>query len=49
MDDGDVAFDNYDRSDDEDESIEYKELDLAALSLAAQEVFYLFINLLTIR
>lgn len=39
MEDGDAAFDSYARSDDEDENaVEYKELDLAALSLAAQEV-----------
>lgn len=39
MEDGDAAFDNYTRSDDEDDNaFEYKELDLAALSLAAQEV-----------
>ncbi|XP_011180134.1 zinc finger CCCH domain-containing protein 15 homolog [Zeugodacus cucurbitae] len=36
MEDGDAAFDNYERSDDED-AVEFKELDLAALSLAAQE------------
>lgn len=39
MDDGDAVFDSYARSDDEDEGVfEYKELDLEALSLAAQEV-----------
>lgn len=39
VEDGDVAFDNYSRSDDEDENaIEFKELDLNELSLAAQEV-----------
>lgn len=39
MEDGDAAFDSYARSDDEEDStVEYKELDLAALSLAAQEV-----------
>ncbi|XP_067626575.1 zinc finger CCCH domain-containing protein 15 homolog [Eurosta solidaginis] len=36
MEDGDAAFDNYARSDDED-AMEFKELDLTALSLAAQE------------
>lgn len=36
MEDGDAAFDNYECSDDED-AVEFKELDLAALSLAAQE------------
>ncbi|CAD7011877.1 zinc finger CCCH domain-containing protein 15 homolog [Ceratitis capitata] len=36
MEEGDAAFDNYARSDDED-AVEFKELDLAALSLAAQE------------
>lgn len=36
MEDGDAAFDNYERSDDED-AVEFKELDLTALSLAAQE------------
>uniref|UniRef100_A0A0K8TQX0 Zinc finger CCCH domain-containing protein 15 n=1 Tax=Tabanus bromius TaxID=304241 RepID=A0A0K8TQX0_TABBR len=38
MEDGDAAFDNYARSDDDDEAFEFKELDLAELSLAAQEV-----------
>lgn len=38
MDDGDAVFDSYARSDDEDDAFEYKELDLDALSLAAQEV-----------
>lgn len=38
MEDGDAAFDNYDRSDDEEEPIEFKEIDLTELSLAAQEV-----------
>lgn len=37
MDDGDVAFDTYSREDDDSE-IEYRELDLNALSLAAKEV-----------
>lgn len=37
MDDGDTAFDMYKRDEDE-EGVEYKELDLNALSLAAQEV-----------
>lgn len=38
MEDGDAVFDSYARSDDEDDAFEYKELDLDALSLAAQEV-----------
>lgn len=39
MEDGDEAFDNYARSDDEDDNAyEYKELDLAALNLEATEV-----------
>lgn len=39
IEDGDVAFDNYDRSDNEDENeIEYKELDFNALTFEAQEV-----------
>ncbi|KAM8713110.1 hypothetical protein ACLKA7_013428 [Drosophila subpalustris] len=39
MEDGDAAFDVYKRDDDDDENIvEFKELDLAALSLAAKEV-----------
>ncbi|KAL5279344.1 ZC3H15 family protein [Megaselia abdita] len=39
VEDGDVAFDNYSRSDDEDDNTyEFKELDLNELSLAAQEV-----------
>lgn len=38
MEDGDAVFDSYDRSDDEDDAFEYKELDLEALHLAAQEV-----------
>ncbi|KAH8394709.1 hypothetical protein KR222_002241 [Zaprionus bogoriensis] len=39
MEDGDAAFDIYKREDDDDENVvEFKELDLAALSLAAQEV-----------
>lgn len=41
VEDGDAAFESYDRDDDEDENaIEYKELDLEALALAAQEVIY---------
>lgn len=36
MDDGDAAFDNYNREDNE-EDVEYKELDLASLSMSAQE------------
>lgn len=38
IEDGDAVFDSYARSDDEDDAFEYKELDLEALSLAAQEV-----------
>lgn len=39
MEDGDAAFDIYKREDDDDENVvEFKELDLAALSLAAKEV-----------
>lgn len=38
MEEGDAAFDSYARSDDEDDAVEFKELDLNALSLAAQEV-----------
>ncbi|XP_034111764.1 LOW QUALITY PROTEIN: zinc finger CCCH domain-containing protein 15 homolog [Drosophila nasuta] len=39
MEEGDAAFDIYNREDDDDENVvEFKELDLAALSLAAQEV-----------
>ncbi|KAH8399349.1 hypothetical protein KR215_008223 [Drosophila sulfurigaster] len=39
MEEGDAAFDVYNREDDDDENVvEFKELDLAALSLAAQEV-----------
>lgn len=37
MEDGDAAFEMYKRDDDEEEGMEYKELDLAALSLEAQE------------
>ncbi|KAH8401315.1 hypothetical protein KR009_004488 [Drosophila setifemur] len=39
MEDGDAAFDIYNREDDDDgNTVEFKELDLAALSLAAKEV-----------
>ncbi|XP_037949567.1 zinc finger CCCH domain-containing protein 15 homolog [Teleopsis dalmanni] len=39
MEDGDAAFDNYQRDDDDDDNIvEFKELDLSELALAAQEV-----------
>ncbi|EDW02095.1 zinc finger CCCH domain-containing protein 15 homolog [Drosophila grimshawi] len=39
MEDGDAAFDIYNRDeDDDDNTVEFKELDLAALSLAAKEV-----------
>lgn len=37
MDDGDEAFDSYAIEDDDDEGLEYKELDLEALALEAQE------------
>lgn len=39
MEEGDAAFDIYNREDDDDDNaVEFKELDLAALSLAAKEV-----------
>lgn len=38
MEEGDAAFDVYNREDDDDNAVEFKELDLAALSLAAKEV-----------
>ncbi|XP_033153662.1 zinc finger CCCH domain-containing protein 15 homolog [Drosophila mauritiana] len=38
MEEGDAAFDIYNREDDDDNAVEFKELDLAALSLAAKEV-----------
>jgi len=39
MDDGDTAFDSYAREeDDDDNAVEYKELDFDALGLVAQEV-----------
>lgn len=38
MEDGDAAFDSYQRSEDDESEIEFKELDLNELSLAAQEV-----------
>lgn len=39
MEEGDAAFDIYKREDDDDENVvEFKEIDFAALSLAAQEV-----------
>lgn len=38
IEDGDAVFDSYARSDDEDDAFEYKELDLDAMMLAAQEV-----------
>lgn len=37
MDDGDAAFEMYNRDDDDDEGVEYKELDFSALSMEAQE------------
>lgn len=44
VEDGDAVFDSYDRSDDDDEAFEYKELDLEEMALAAQEVIYLLHN-----
>lgn len=38
MDDGDAAFDTYDREDDDDQTVEYKELDFDLLASVAQEV-----------
>lgn len=39
IEDGDIAFDTYERDDDDDvEAFEYKELDLEALAAEAQEV-----------
>lgn len=39
VEDGDAVFDSYDREEDDDDGIfEYKELDLADISMAAQEV-----------
>lgn len=39
VEDGDAVFDSYDREDDDDEGVfEYKDLDLADISMAAQEV-----------
>lgn len=40
VEDGDAVFDSYDRSDDDDDEnvFEYKDLDLADISMAAQEV-----------
>lgn len=38
IEDGDAAFDTYEREEDEDNAFEYKELDLDALTLQAQEV-----------
>lgn len=39
MDDGDAAFDSYDREEDDDEqAFEYKELDLELIASSAQEV-----------
>lgn len=45
VEDGDAVFDSYDRSDDDDDEgvFEYKDLDLADISMAAQEVI-LFIT-----
>lgn len=38
IEDGDAAFDSYEREDDDDHAYEYKELDLEALASEAQEV-----------
>ncbi|XP_030377237.1 zinc finger CCCH domain-containing protein 15 homolog [Scaptodrosophila lebanonensis] len=38
MEEGDAAFDVYKRDDDDENAVEFKEIDLAALSLAAKEV-----------
>lgn len=44
VEEGDAVFDSYDREEDDDDAFEYKDLDLADISLAAQEVnFYFFI------
>lgn len=37
MDDGDAAFELYNRDEDDEEGVEYRELDLAALSMGGQE------------
>lgn len=38
IEEGDIAFDTYEREDDDGEAFEYKELDLEALAAGAQEV-----------
>lgn len=38
VEEGDAVFDSYDREEDDDDAFEYKELDLADIALAAQEV-----------
>lgn len=38
VEEGDIAFDTYERDEDNDEAYEYKELDLDALAAEAQEV-----------
>lgn len=41
VEEGDAVFDSYDREDDDDEGVyEYKDLDLADISMAAQEVIF---------
>lgn len=40
MEDGDEAFDSYTRDEDDEEEIIYKELDLSALAMEAQEVHF---------
>lgn len=46
MEDGDAAFDVYEREEEDDgEVYEYKDLDLDALALQAQEVSFVWINI----
>lgn len=43
VEDGDAVFDSYAREDDDDENVfEYKDLDLADISMAAQEVIVFY-------
>lgn len=42
MEEGDAVFDSYDREEDDDDAFEYKELDLAEMMMAAQEVSLFF-------
>lgn len=39
VEEGDAVFDSYDREEEDDGAFEYKELDLADIAMAAQEVF----------